>query len=164
MTKIFYKIAFIWFRLAGGLLSHHTRSEFLFRHNNKNYVYCARCSGLYTTAVPGIIVFTILSSMGFLYEEYLTIFVGILIAPAVIDLVLLNYSSKWRESLHNKRTIAFSTGLLFGIGLAMFGPAQVEITSKVITILIVFAGLFLLYKTHLWIPYDKENSKEKYET
>jgi len=158
MTKIFYKIAFIWFRLAGGLLSHHTRSEFVFKHNNKNYVYCARCSGLYTTAVPGIIIFTILSSMGFLYEEYLTIFIGIMIIPATIDLVLLNYSSKWRESHHNKRTIAFSTGLLFGISLALFGPAQVEITSKIITILIVFTGLFLLYKTHLWIPYDKDKS------
>jgi len=161
MAKIFYKIAFIWLRLAGGLLSHHTRSEFIFRHNNKNYIYCARCSGLYTTAVPGIIIFTILSSMGFLYGEYLTIFVGIMITPAIIDLVLLNHSSKWRESHHNKRTIAFSTGLLFGIALAMFGPAQVEITSKIITILIAFVGLFLLYKMHLWIPYDKDKSSVK---
>ena len=162
MTGIFHNIAFIWFRLAGGLLSHHSRTEFSFRRDNKNYVFCARCSGLYTTAVPGIIVFTILSSMDFLYDERLTIFAGIMTIPAIIDLILLNHSSKWRESHYSKRTIAFSTGLLFGISLALLGPLQVEMTSKVIIIIIVFAGLVLLYRTHLWIPY-KDKSKEKFD-
>lgn len=153
----------MWLRLAGGLIGHRSRSEFSFRYDNKDYVFCARCSGLYTTALPGIILFTFLSSMDILYGEQLTVFVGIMAIPAIIDLILLNYSSKWRESHYSKKTIAFLTGLLFGISLSLFGPLQVEMTSKVFLIVIVFAGLVLLYKTHLWIPYGGDKSNKESE-